>query len=107
MNEKQAFHWLNRRKKTIKFQNGPRLNKAISVQQKVKEKKGDKKVNKFNCKLKDDGDQIQSHRILTHDIFCFIFFAFVLSVSPFIVCHRVCKLRGAEMSSVNAKVNKV
>lgn len=79
------------------------------MQQKVKEKKAIKKVNKFNCELKDDGDQIQSYRILIHDTFCFIFFffAFVLTFSLFIVCHRVCKLRGAETSSVNAKVNNV
>ena len=37
--EKQAFHWLNRRKKTIKFRNGPRSNKVISVQQKADEKR--------------------------------------------------------------------
>lgn len=44
---------------------------------------------------------------MTHFVLFFFFFAFVLTFSLFIVCHRVCKLRGAETSSVNAKVNNV
>lgn len=65
---------------------------------KKQRRKGDKKIEQvFNCKLNDDGDQVYSHECLL--IFCFIFFAFIVTFLLFIGCHLVCKLRGAETSS--------
>lgn len=72
---------------------------------KKQRRKDDKKIEQvFNCKLNDDGDQVYSHECLL--IFCFIFFAFIVTFLLFIGCHLVCKLRGAETSSLDAKVNK-
>lgn len=64
-------------------------------------RKGDKKIEQvFNCKLNDDGDKFTAMNAF--NIF-FIFFAFVVTFLLFIGCHLVCKLRGAETSSLNPK----